>query len=108
MLGHYTTDHMNSLFTTVLEAGVTAPVTVPIRASLGARSVAEIKEFMDKPMVLSYSPVHGQNMERAVKEVTRACGSVFAMELMYDFIRAGAGHAQIYALLLFIFPPNLI
>ena len=36
------------MYTRILEAGVTAPVTVPIRASLGARSVAEIKEFMDK------------------------------------------------------------
>ena len=47
LLGHYTGDHLTSLYTRVLEAGVTAPVTVPIRASLGARSVTEIKAWAD-------------------------------------------------------------
>ena len=46
LLGHYTRDHLTSLYTTILEAGVAAPITIPIRASLGARSVTEIQEFM--------------------------------------------------------------
>ena len=36
-------------------------------------TVAEIKEFKERPMVVPYRPVHGQSIERAVKEVTRAC-----------------------------------
>ena len=31
LLGHYTQDHLHALYTTIQEAGVTAPVTVPIR-----------------------------------------------------------------------------
>ena len=58
LLGHYTVDHLTSLYTRILQAGVTAPVTVPIRASLGARSVAEIQEFMDKAeMEPAFPPV---------------------------------------------------
>ena len=52
-------------------------------------SVAEINVFKEKPMVVPHRPVHGQSMERAVKEVTRACESVFGEEARDGFIRAG-------------------
>jgi hypothetical protein len=36
-------------------------------------SLKKIKELIETPMVVPYRPVHGQSMERVVKEVTRAC-----------------------------------
>jgi hypothetical protein len=70
--------------TNVFEPVLTCPLTV-----------AEIKEFMDKPMVVPHRPVHGQSMERAVKEVTRACESVFGEEARDGFIRAGVANRQV-------------
>ena len=70
--------------TNVFEPVLTCPLTV-----------AEIKEFMDKPMVVPHRPVHGQSMERAVKEVTRACESVFGLEARDGFIRAGVANRQV-------------
>ena len=50
---------------------------------------------MDKPMVVPHRPVHGQSMERAVKEVTRDCESVFCEEARDGFIRAGVANRQV-------------
>ena len=49
----------------------------------------DLDVFLEKPMVVPYRPVHGQSMERAVKEVTRACAAVFGEEARDGFIRAG-------------------
>ena len=48
LLGHYTTDIMNNMYNKLVEKETRSPVTIPIRASLGARSVTEIKDFMDR------------------------------------------------------------
>ena len=48
-----------------------------------------------RPMVVPYRPVHGQSMERAVKQVTRACESVFGAENRDGFIRAGVANRQL-------------
>ena len=55
----------------------------------------QIKEFEMRPMVVPYRPVHGQSMERAVKQVTRACESVFGAESRDGFIRAGVANRQL-------------
>jgi len=47
LLGHYTEEHMSDLYNKLIEKRTFSPVTVPIRAKLGAKSVAEIKQFMD-------------------------------------------------------------
>ena len=52
-------------------------------------SLEEITGFINTPMVVPDKPVHGQSMERAVKQVTRACESVFGYEARDGFIRAG-------------------
>ena len=46
-------------------------------------------------MVVPYRPVHGQSMERAVKEVTRACAAVFSEQARDGFIRAGVASRQV-------------
>ena len=58
-------------------------------------TVAEIKEFKERPMVVPYRPVHGQSIERAVKEVTRACEAVIGVEARDGFIRAGIANRQV-------------
>jgi hypothetical protein len=58
-------------------------------------SLEEIKEFRNTPMVVPYRPVHGQSMERVVKEVTRACATVYGDEARDGFIRAGVANRQI-------------
>ena len=40
-------------------------------------------------MVIPYIPAHGQSMERAVKEVNRACTSLYGEVARDGFIRAG-------------------
>ena len=47
-----------------------------------------IREFLDRPMEVSYMPVHGQSMERLVKQVTVACSSVFGYDARDRFLRA--------------------
>ena len=49
-----------------------------------------IREFLDRAMEVPYMPVHGQSMERLVKQVTVACESVFGYEARDGFIRARA------------------
>ena len=58
-------------------------------------SLEEIKEFRITPMVVPYRPVHGQSMERVVKEVTRACETVYGDDARDGFIRAGVANRQI-------------
>ena len=57
-------------------------------------SLDEIKELLEIPMVVPYRPVHGQSMERVVKEVTRACESVYGEAARDGFIRAGVANRQ--------------
>ena len=45
--------------------------------------------------ILCSDSVHGQSMERSVKEVTRACESVFGEEARDGFIRAGIANRQV-------------
>ena len=47
-----------------------------------------IREILDRPLVVPYLPVHGQSMERLVKQVTVACESVFGFEARDGFLRA--------------------
>ena len=58
-------------------------------------TLQEIKQFKEQPMVVPYRPVHGQSMERAVKQVTRACESVYGEEARDGFIRAGVANRQV-------------
>ena len=58
-------------------------------------SLSEIKDFLDKPMEVPYRPVHGQSMERTVKEVTRACEAVYGEVARDGFIRAGVANRQV-------------
>ena len=46
-LGQYSTQMLEELHFTLIEAGVTAPVTVPLRASLAARSREEILSYLE-------------------------------------------------------------
>ena len=43
-------------------------------------------------MEVPYMPIHGQSMERLVKQVTVACESVFGYEARDGFIRARAAN----------------
>ena len=61
-------------------------------------TLQEIKQFKEQPMVVPYRPVHGQSMERAVKQVTRACESVYGEEARDGFIRAGVANRQVMKL----------
>ena len=58
-------------------------------------SLEDIKKFSDTPMVVPYRPGHGQSMERAVKQVTRACEAVFGEVARDGFIRAGVASRQV-------------
>ena len=58
-------------------------------------TVAEIKEFKERPMVVPYRPLHGQSIERAVKEVNRACEAVIGVEARDGFIRAWIANRQV-------------
>ena len=46
-------------------------------------SLQEISEMTENPMVVPDMLVHGQDMERMVKQVTRACESVFGEEVVH-------------------------
>ena len=52
----------------------------------------DIKEFETQPMIVPPMPVHGQSMERCVKEVTAASESVFGYERRDGFIRGRLEH----------------
>ena len=58
-------------------------------------SLDEIRELLETPMVVPYRPVHGQSMERVVKEVTRACEAVYGEAARDGFIRAGVANRQV-------------
>ena len=58
-------------------------------------TLEDIKKFSDTPMVVPYRPGHGQSMETAVKQVTRACEAVFGAEARDGFIRAGVASRQV-------------
>ena len=53
LLGHYTEQQLRSLYTTLVAAGTSSPVTVPIRASLGARSGQ-----LNEPHVVLYLTIY--------------------------------------------------
>ena len=52
----------------------------------------EISELTEDPLVVPDRPVHGQGRERMVKQVTRACESVFGEEARDGFIRIGVAN----------------
>jgi hypothetical protein len=52
----------------------------------------QIRSFENSPMPVPYIPVHGQSMERCVKEVTAAAEAVFGYERRDGFIRARLEH----------------
>ena len=52
----------------------------------------ELLGLVDQPMIVEKRPVHGQGMERMVKQVTKACESVFGQEARDGFIRAGVAN----------------
>ena len=54
----------------------------------------QLQTLVDEPMNIPYRPVHGQSMERCVKQVTRACASVFGSAARDGFVRAGVAHRQ--------------
>ena len=66
-------------------------MTLPLEVEF----IAQIKAFLETPMEVPYSPVHGQSMERAVKEVTRACENVYGEAARDGFIRAGIANRQV-------------
>ena len=47
------------------------------------------------PMEVAIFPVHGQAIERCVKEVTQASASVFGQESREGFIKATLAHRNI-------------
>ena len=55
-------------------------------------SLQEISDLTENSMIVPDRPVHGQGMERMVKQVTRACEAVFGEEARDGFIRAGVAN----------------
>ena len=55
----------------------------------------EIKELVTAPMIVPDLPVHGQSMERCVKEVTAATEAVYGYDRRHGFIRARLEHRNI-------------
>lgn len=47
IFGHYTEENMAEMYNKLVEKKTTAPVTIPIRANLGTRSLSQIKQFVD-------------------------------------------------------------
>ena len=56
--------------------------------------VEDIKKFQTAPMEVPDLPVHGQGVERCVKEVTAASEAVFGSHRRDGFIRARLAHRQ--------------
>ena len=55
----------------------------------------QIKELVTAPMIVPDLPVHGQSMERCVKEVTAAAEAVYGYDRRDGFIRARLEHRNI-------------
>ena len=55
----------------------------------------KVSKFIDEPMQVRYRPVHGQSMERCVKQVTRACENVFGASARGGLIEAGVPNRQL-------------
>jgi hypothetical protein len=51
--------------------------------------------IVEEPLRVEYKPIHGQSIERAVKQVTRACKTVYGYEARDGFIRAGIASCQL-------------
>ena len=58
-------------------------------------TLEEILKFESAPMVVPDIPVHGQSMERCVKEVTAAAEAVYGYDRRDGFIRARLEHRTI-------------
>ena len=58
-------------------------------------SKTQINTFRDNPMNVPDFPVHGQSIERVVKEVTRASQQVYGAEKRDGFIRAALAHREL-------------
>ena len=57
-------------------------------------SSTKIKDFLAQPMEVPDYPVHGQSMERAVKQTTRAASAVYGWDKRDGFIRTGVAHRE--------------
>ena len=55
----------------------------------------DLSKLKVAPMVVDDFPVHGQAIERCVKEVTRASATVFGQESRDGFIKATLAHRNI-------------
>ena len=55
----------------------------------------QLVEIRDKPLEVEYYCNHTQVIERAVKEVTEALGSVFGQDRRDGFIRGRAAHREL-------------
>lgn len=59
-------------------AGKKFPISEPVLTR--ELSEADLVDFNEKPMEVAQYPVHGQSVERAVKEVTKAATAMFGAE----------------------------
>ena len=66
----------------------------PISEPVLTRDLPEdaLVDFKEKPMEVAKYPVHGQSVERAVKEVTKAAMAVFGAESRDGWVRARLAH----------------
>ena len=55
----------------------------------------ELQQFIETPMEVPSFPVHGQSIERCVKEVTAAAMHVYGSDRRDGYIRARAAHRQL-------------
>ena len=58
-------------------------------------SLTDIEKIIEDPFQVEYKPLHGQSIERSVKQVTRACEAVYGAEARDGFIRAGVASRQL-------------
>lgn len=58
-------------------------------------SLADIENIIEDQFKVEYKPLHRQSIERAVKQVTRACEAVHGAEARDGFIRAGVASMQL-------------
>ena len=68
-------------------------ITEPVLTML--LSEEEIKSFEVAPMSVPSMPVHGQSVERCVKEVSAASESVYGYQRRDGFIRARLAHREL-------------
>ena len=63
-------------------SGITEP---PLSCSL---TTAQVKQFVDTPMIVEDWPSHTQSVERCIKMVTEASGHVYSQDRREGYIRS--------------------